>query len=604
MRLAEGITDVTVIRRRSRFANRATPRASSEDSSPAGAAGRRSRWRVARYGAPVLVAFALATTLAACGGSSSGSGSGSTSSNSTAKTKPGGTVTIAFDAEADNDFQAIEPQAYCQAVCVSWFQAIFDPLIVPNPSNYAAQDHFSGVLAQSWSANANDTAYTFHLKPQAKFTNGQEVTSADVQYSFDRACQKSRLSVSGFACSLIPEYKDTKIINNTTFTIEMKAPDPNFLPDIAQGAYFGIVPKALLQSEGETKFGNDPVGSGPYKFVSWNKSQGIITLARNPAYTWGPAFSVMHGHPPAASKLVVEYIADAQTRESAFQSGQIQAFQNLPYSDVARFQADKSAQVLLPPYGGGTGWLYLNTKSGPTADLAVRQAIAQAVDRQAMNKSVFFNVGQVTRTFMERIPESDTSALAPASDLAAAKQTLDAAGWKVGAGGIREKDGQQLTFAGVGTAADQAALTLIQADLQKAGMKLTIKTESDSQTFTDMNNHTFGIWLGGDVWGFADPSPTLLYSVFDGSQLPPDGFNPSWFNNSDFNTAIATAVSSPDASARSSAYTQAQQILAQQVPVDPVISLPVITVLAKNVAGITPDVTGGYLYFYDTRYTQ
>lgn len=583
---------MSVIRRRTRFAGKE------------GSSRGRGHWPKrlgAKHHVSLLVAVALATALAACGGSHSGGGS-STVTN-TAATKPGGTITIAFDAEADNDFELIEPQAYCQAVCVSWFQAIFDPLIVPVPTDYATKDQFAGVLASSWSVNSNDTEYTFHLKPQAKFTNGQPVTATDVQFSFDRACQKS-LFVSGFACSLIPEYKDTKIINSHTVVFQMKAPDPNFLPDIAQGAYFGIVPKALLESEGETKFGNDPVGSGPFKFVSWNKSQGVITLARNPAYTWGPSFTSEAGHPPPVSKLVIEYISDAQTRESAFQSGQIQAFQNLPYSDIAQFEADKSAQVLLPPYGGGTGWLYLDTKSGPTADLAVRKAISQAVDRTALDKTVFFNAGQPTRAFMLRIPNSDPGAQAPASNVAAAKATLEAAGWKVGPGGVRVKDGQQLTFAGVGTSADEAPLTLIQSELQAVGMKMTIKTESDSQTFTDMNNHSFGIWLGGDVWGFADPSPTLLYSVFDGSQLPPDGFNPSWFNNSEFNTTIATAVSSTDAAARASAYTQAQQILAQQVPVDPVISLPVITVLAKNVAGIEPDATGGYLYFYDTRYTQ
>jgi len=159
-------------------------------------------------------------------------------------------------------------------------------------------------------------------------------------------------------------------------------------------------------------------------------------------------------------------------------------------------------------------------------------------------------------------------------------------------------------FAGVGTTADQAPLTLIQSELAAVGIKMTISIVSDSQTFTDMDNKAFGIWLGGAVWGFADPSPDLLYSVFDGTQLPPDGFNPSWFNDAEFNKVIGLADSSPSASVRAQAYTQAQQILAQQVPVDPVITLPVITVLAKNVAGIEPDVTGGYLYFYDARYTQ
>ena len=184
----------------------------------------------------------------------------SSGTSATAKTKAGGTITFAFDAEADNDFQLIEPQAYCQAICVSWFQAIFDPLIVPNPKNYESADQFSGVLASSWSVNSNDTAYTFHLKPQAKFTNGQPVTATDVAYSFNRACEKSRLALSGFACSLIPEYQDTQIVNTHEVIIHMKAPDPNFLPDIAQGAYFGIVPASVIEKEGETAFGNDPSG--------------------------------------------------------------------------------------------------------------------------------------------------------------------------------------------------------------------------------------------------------------------------------------------------------------------------------------------------------
>jgi peptide/nickel transport system substrate-binding protein len=556
-------------------------------------------WRAGRRCVLLILAVVLVTAVAACGGSHSGGGD-----TNTAATKPGGTITFAFDAEADGDFSLIEPQAFCEAICVSWFQAIFDPLIVPVPKNYESADKFAGVLAQSWSVNANDTEYTFKLKPQAKFSNGQPVTATDVAYSFNRACEKSRLALSGFACSLIPEYQSTQIVNSHEVIFHMKAPDPNFIADISQGCYFGIVPASLIEKEGETKFGNDPVGSGPYKFVSWNKSQGIITLERNPDYTWGPSFTTEAGHPPPVSKLVIEYVSDDQTRESAFESGQIQGFQNLPYSDVASFQKNPDAQVVLPPYGGGTGWLYLNNASGPTTDLAVRKAIAEAVDRTAFNKTVFFNAGQPTQAFMLRIPNSDPSAQAPAYNPAAAKATLAADGWKPGPNGVLQKDGKPLTFAGVGTTADQAALTLIQSELQAVGIDMTISIVSNSQTFTDMDNKTFGIWLGGAVWGFADPSPALLYSVFDGTQLPPDGFNPSWFNNADFNREIGIADSSPSAAARQQAYIQAQQILAQQVPVDPVVTLPVITVLAKNVAGIEPDATGGYLYFYDARYTQ
>ncbi|GEL23148.1 ABC transporter substrate-binding protein [Pseudonocardia sulfidoxydans NBRC 16205] len=539
------------------------------------------------------VAAVAALTLSACGGGS-GAGDG-------AEGVEGGQITWAFDKPSDSeDFLSIQPNYKCTSACVSLFQTIFDPLLALDPANR----QLVGVLAEKWETNADATAFTFHLRKDATFHDGSPVTAEDVAYSYDRTCDKQYLPGNAYACSLLGgNYAGADVVDDKTVVIRTTEPDPDFLMRATpRGAYTGIVPKHVVEQVGHDKFGENPVGSGPFKFVEWVRGDHV-TVERNPDYKWGPSFTKTAGGPPHVDRMVFRYIGDAQTRLAALRSGEIDGMDGVPAADQVSLESDPQFTVTKVKYQGGTGWLYVNTASGITADVQVRRAISMAIDREAVNKTVYFGVATPTENVItEEIEFSRPDIKVPGYDPEKAKATLAAAGWTPGPDGIMQKDGQRLEFDGVVYNEQAKIFEILESQLRAVGIVMHVKPVSPTEGLKIRDKQEFGLWMSSVGFGSADIG--VLYSTLHSSQRPPNGYNPSFFNNPQFDAAIVKGRSSVDQATRAAAFTEAQQILVDQLPHIPVVRADKNFVTRAGVTGVIGDFAGPYRLFYDAQLTE
>jgi peptide/nickel transport system substrate-binding protein len=283
-------------------------------------------------------------------------------------------------------------------------------------------------------------------------------------------------------------------------------------------------------------------GTGAYTLTE-AVSNDHYTLTKRSGYTWGPDGATT-STPGMPDKIVVKIIPNETTAANLLLSGQLN-FATILGPDVERLQAQNLFTVGTPSIVGEM-W-YNQTHGRPGADPKVRLALTQAADLQQVQKVLTSGRGEAGTTFAALPPvacpgNSVGKALAP-HDLAKAKSTLDADGWKVGAGGIRTKNGKQLTLSFVYTtqsgSAGSAAAELAAQQWKPLGVKIDLKpmdqTALTSMLFSGSGNWDIG-WVPLNVG-----SPDQLIGFMSGP-TPPKGENFAGINNPAYDKAIAQAA--------------------------------------------------------------
>jgi len=220
-------------------------------------------------------------------------------------------------------------------------------------------------LAESWTVSPDQLAWTFHLRRGVTFHDGSPFTADDVVYSYRRIIDEKlanadKLSaVSGITAS-----------DKSTVIITLKQPTPNLLTNLGGFKGLAIVQRRNVES-GE--IATHPVGTGPFAFQS-QKSGDSITLEANPTY-WAGA--------PKVSGVTFRFISEPSTALSALQAGEIDWTDSIPAQRVAQLKDDDSITLATTP-SNDYCYLALNEARAPWHDVRVRQAIAYAIDRDAI----------------------------------------------------------------------------------------------------------------------------------------------------------------------------------------------------------------------------
>jgi len=224
----------------------------------------------------------------------------------------------------------------------------------------------------------NPTTWEFKLRPGVKFHDGTTMTARDVKFSIDRMTDPQTKAL--FASFWGP-IKEVKAVDNLTVQIVTKSPDPILLKRLSLD--LAIMPADLFQKEGAEKFFQHPVGTGPFKFVSWTRNDRMV-LDANEAYWDGP---------PKMKRLVIRPIPEAATRLAELQTGNADIAPAIPPFLVEQLKAAPNATVQSVP-GGRVMFLYLNTLAkGPLQDKRVRQALNYAINRKAIIDNVLKGSG-------------------------------------------------------------------------------------------------------------------------------------------------------------------------------------------------------------------
>ena len=244
--------------------------------------------------------------------------------------------------------------------------ALHDAVVKPTPGN-----RYTPSLAESWSVGEDQKTYEFKLRPGVKFHNGDPLTAEDVKFSFQRA--KAKL--------LHEKVKEVVIVDPLRVRFILHEPWPDFMSHygtFATGAGW-VMPKKYMEQVGPDGFKKNPVGLGPYKFVS--STPGIELVME--------AYEGYWGKPPQVKRLVFKSIPEATTRVAMLKRGEVDVAYLL---DAPLAEEVKRDPTLKLGFSGGIGTYYLDfldmwDPKSPWADPRVRLAASLAIDRKAISEA-------------------------------------------------------------------------------------------------------------------------------------------------------------------------------------------------------------------------
>ncbi len=414
-----------------------------------------------------------------------------------------------------------------------------------------------GLLAESWTET--NTGATFTLKDGVTCSDGSALTASDVKATFDYVTN----SKNGSPYLGVYAYPDVSVTaDDDTGTVTFTATESHsFLAD-ALGALPIVCASGLADPEAlDTK----TFGTGPYQLTASVAGQSYEYGLRTD-YTWGPdgVTSTTAGLPVG---IDVQVVSSGTTQVNMLSSGQLN-LALVSSTDLARLTDSSLTKANI---SAGPSQIFFNQADGrATSDLAVRTAIAQALDRDAVGKVATGGTGTAMKSLLPNTSSvcsgMDNAASIPAFDAVAAATSLDSDGWTLGSDGVRAKDGKKLSLkllysATLDTDA-QAAIELIQKDLTAIGIAIEL---SSSSSYTDV------IFSGGDwdiVWApIVATTPAEWAGILTG-EFPPDGGNWTYNANTAYKAAVADAQKlSGDASC--TAWSTAEAALFSEVDVLP-----------------------------------
>jgi peptide/nickel transport system substrate-binding protein len=513
--------------------------------------GRRDFLKYAGAGAVLLGG---ASSLAGC---SSGSSPASSTGTSGGTPKKGGTLTAAL--AGGNSSDTVDGQKGVNNVDFARIIALYDALSV-----YDINAQVQNGLAESFEPNADATVWTIKLKSGVEFHNGKTMSSDDVIFSINRVV-KGNL---GGASSMGPvDLAGMKKIDALTLSIPFHAPFATF-PESYTGYYYYL---SVLPTDFDA---NSPVGTGPFKYVSFTPGT-TSTFVRNPNY-WGTGG-------PYVDTLIINDFADETTQISALQAGQADAINLLSFTSIPQVQA--AGQILIGNGGGMTPFT-MRVDQAPFSDVRVRQAFRLLVDRRQMMNVVFGGHGTLGNDiFSPWDSEIDTSIPQREQDISQAKSLLAQAGQSNLTVTMTTGDIAQGTVSVAQVFAQQAKAAGVTVNLNKV-------------TSTDFYGAQYLKWpFAQDYWYYSQYLPqigqaTLWSDPLLGATAPVSPFNETHFNNPTYTSLYNQAIATLDPSKRADIAHELQMIDYTQggyiIPYFP----PTIDGLSKRVHGVQPGKVG------------
>jgi peptide/nickel transport system substrate-binding protein len=229
-------------------------------------------------------------------------------------------------------------------------------------------------LAESWEISEDGTTYTFALRDGVSFHDGTTMDAEDVKFTLDRARAEDSANAQK---ALFAGISEVIVIDPNTVEVKLSAADGNFLFNMAWGDAVIVAPESIETIK------QTPIGTGPFKFDNWVQGDRI-EISRNTSY-WGDA--------PALEAATFKFISDPTAAFAAMMAQDIDAFAGFPAPEnLPQFEADPRFQVLVGSTEGET-ILSTNNKLPPLDDVRVREAIAHAIDRQAIIDGAMFGLG-------------------------------------------------------------------------------------------------------------------------------------------------------------------------------------------------------------------
>ena len=367
---------------------------------------------------------------------------------------------------------------------------VYEPLV-----KYQADGTVKPWLAKSWSHSAEGKTWTFILRDDVTFSNGEPFDAQAAAENF-RAVLDNRQRHAWL--ELVNQIVDVKALSKTELQISLKSAYYPFLQELALPRPFRFIAPSQFKDNETLRGIKAPIGTGPWVLKETKLNQYDV-LVRNERY-WGEK--------PQIKQITVKVIPDPTTRAVAFETGDIDLLYGneglLPLDTFARFSQNPAYHTQLSqPIE--TVMLALNSAKAPTNELAVREALNHAVNKKSLIDNALYGTQQVADTlFAATVPYADIGLTPRQYDPQKAKDLLEKAGWTLPAGNaIRQKNGQplriELSFIGT-DALSKSMAEIIQADMRQIGVDVALIGEEESSVYARQRDGRFGM-IFNRTWG-------------------------------------------------------------------------------------------------------
>jgi peptide/nickel transport system substrate-binding protein len=352
-----------------------------------------------------------------------------------------------------------------------------------------------GDLAERWDVSSDGTVWTFSLRPDVKFSNGDPVTAEDVIYSFERAMGPNSANAWVF-----DGVEAVEMIDPQAIEITVGRPAAAFLNSMTLwGA--SIVSKAAVEGGADPE--TDPIGSGPFSLES-RKPGEQVTLVKNPHY-WEK--DEAGNQLPYVDQVNMIVLSEDNTRMLKLQAGEIDAAMAVPYNQIQPLGQDSNLDVVPAPLYGLTN-IGLNQTKPELTDIKIRQAMNYAIDREAIVQTALFGSGRVACSPIN-LTWFYTDEYCYTYDLEKAKQLMAESS---------APDGFPVTLTvAAGAAADNQMAVMIKDMLAQINIDVTIEPTDPTAQFDRFVKGDFEMTLLNQTSDNLDPDTNLLYCcVSDG----------------------------------------------------------------------------------------
>ena len=349
-------------------------------------------------------------------------------------------ITIAMDADIDT----LHASDYSTTIEVNVLNQIFDPLIYMNPDGAEEPEPR---IAESWEISDDGMDYTFHIRDDIKFQDGSALTAEDVAFSLEL------YQNSDYQGAYVDGLDSVEIVDDYTVVCHMANPYPPFLLNVS---FCHITSKSYHDSVSEEEFASNPIGCGPYQFVSRASGSNVILTA----------FDEYYGGAPEIKNITFEVIPDTTTTAIALQTGEVD-FAEIDSSNLVMLQNNQQVTIATAPTSG-FAFISMNLEKAPFDNVLFRQAVNYAIDRENLIQICYDGMAEENSNICAktRFGYSDDQP----------KYTYD-----------REKAVELLAEAGIETPMDlgtilvaekyQKLAVVLQEDLADIGLNTTIRTE-------------------------------------------------------------------------------------------------------------------------------
>jgi peptide/nickel transport system substrate-binding protein len=454
---------------------------------------------------------------------------------------------------------------------------------------------YVGDLAQEINTSFDGATLTFLLRENAKFHNGKPLTSADAKYTLDTLLKSSGAKAASFFETVngekTPMIYEIAAPDAKTLTIKLQRPTlkNNLLANLVAIA---IIPEGTFETQKD-----QPVGSGPYKFVRFDSSQNTVELAANEEY-WEGA--------PNIKNVRVKTVSDANSLQAELKSGRVQLAPmtiNLSPDTLKSLGNDPSLQIQQFP-GANIQYLSFNTAIEPVNNPKVRQAIAYAVNREQLINELLFGQAKIAHTILPEESWAYSAGTKYNYDPQKAKQLLDEAGYKPSANGMRFAQPIRFKIAS-GNAATSQYAQVIQNQLREVGIPVEIETAEFGVFLTQLRQGQYQMTTARYVGGNHDP---IYYrDLFASSEIPTEkrqSANRTRYSNPEFDKIISQAINETDREKAKQLYAQAQEIISRDVPLLPLWYPANMVVATKNVGNIKVEGSGDWNFVRNLTYQK